>query len=80
MNRDRIEGNWKQLKGIAMQRWGRLTADYAGVVAGKRQHRLGKPRQSIASAGKPMKSGLPNGWRSGTRSIRYTSKLEPLEG
>jgi uncharacterized protein YjbJ (UPF0337 family) len=42
MNRDCIEGNWKQLKGIAMQRWGRLTADYACVVAGKRQHRLGK--------------------------------------
>jgi len=42
MNWDRILGNWEQLKGIVRQRWGRLTADYAGVVAGKRQHRLGK--------------------------------------
>ena len=42
MNWDRILGNWKQLKGIVRQRWGRLTADYAGVVAGKREQQLGK--------------------------------------
>jgi uncharacterized protein YjbJ (UPF0337 family) len=42
MSWDRIEGNWRQLRGIARQQWGRLTADYAGVVAGKREHRLGK--------------------------------------
>ena len=41
MNRDRIAGRWKQLKGFARQLWGRLTADYAGVVAGKRQQRRG---------------------------------------
>ena len=41
MNRDRIAGHWTQLKGFARQLWGRLTADYAGVVAGKRQQRLG---------------------------------------
>jgi len=42
MNRDRIAGNWNQLKGIVRQRWGRLTANYVGVVAGKRQHLLGE--------------------------------------
>jgi uncharacterized protein YjbJ (UPF0337 family) len=42
MNRDRIAGHWKQLKGIARQRWGRLTANYVGVVAGKREHMLGE--------------------------------------
>src|SRR5687767_11510248 len=42
VNWDRIQGNWKQLKGIARQQWGRLTADYVGVVAGKRQHLLGE--------------------------------------
>jgi len=41
MNRERIAGRWKQLKGIARQRWGRLTGDYSGVVAGKREHMLG---------------------------------------
>jgi uncharacterized protein YjbJ (UPF0337 family) len=42
MNRDRIAGKWRQLKGIVRQRWGRLTANYVGVVAGKRQHLLGE--------------------------------------
>ena len=27
MNWDRIEGQWKQLKGKAQQRWGKLTDD-----------------------------------------------------
>jgi uncharacterized protein YjbJ (UPF0337 family) len=31
-----------QLKGITRQQWGRLTGDYAGVVAGKREHLLGR--------------------------------------
>jgi uncharacterized protein YjbJ (UPF0337 family) len=42
MNWDRIKGNWRQLRGIVRQQWSRLTADYAGVVAGKREQRLGK--------------------------------------
>jgi len=42
MNRDRIAGLWRQLRGIAGERWGRLTANYAGVVAGKRQQLLGR--------------------------------------
>ena len=27
MNWDRIQGSWKQLKGIARHRWGRLTGE-----------------------------------------------------
>jgi uncharacterized protein YjbJ (UPF0337 family) len=42
MNRDRIAGRWRQLKGIVSARWGRLTANYVGVVAGKRQELLGQ--------------------------------------
>lgn len=42
MNRDRIEGYWKQVLGFARQRWGRLTGNYGAVVAGSRQHVLGE--------------------------------------
>jgi uncharacterized protein YjbJ (UPF0337 family) len=42
MNWDRITGRWRQLRGSARQRWGRLTGDYARVVAGKREHALGE--------------------------------------
>ena len=44
MNWDRIAGTWTQLKGIARQKWGWLTADYAGVAAGERQRLLGEIR------------------------------------
>jgi len=42
MNWDRIEGNWKQFKGNAMQRWGKLTDDNLDVIAGKRDVLLGR--------------------------------------
>lgn len=42
MNWDRIEGNWKQLKGKAREQWGRLTDDDFDVVAGKRDQLAGK--------------------------------------
>jgi uncharacterized protein YjbJ (UPF0337 family) len=42
MNWDRIEGNWKQLKGKARQQWGKLTDDDLDVIAGKKDELLGK--------------------------------------
>ena len=36
MNWDRIEGNWKQLKGHVRQQWGLLTDDQLDVIAGRR--------------------------------------------
>jgi uncharacterized protein YjbJ (UPF0337 family) len=42
MNRDRIVGNWKQLKGYIQYQWGRLTDDQLNVILGKRQTIAGK--------------------------------------
>lgn len=42
MNWDRVAGNWRRLRGIARARWGRLTGNYVGVVAGKRQEMHGQ--------------------------------------
>jgi uncharacterized protein YjbJ (UPF0337 family) len=36
MNRDRVEGNWKQISGRMRAGWGRLTGDESAVTAGKR--------------------------------------------
>jgi uncharacterized protein YjbJ (UPF0337 family) len=49
---DRIQGNWRRLKGVARTQWSRLTSDYAGVVAGKRQERFGKIQATYAIARK----------------------------
>jgi uncharacterized protein YjbJ (UPF0337 family) len=42
MNWDRIEGNWKQFKGNALQQWGKLNEDQLDVIAGKRDVLLGR--------------------------------------
>jgi uncharacterized protein YjbJ (UPF0337 family) len=41
MNWDRIEGNWKQFKGKAKERWSRLTDDELEIIAGRRDQLLG---------------------------------------
>ncbi len=42
MNSDRIEGNWKQVKGKIKEQWGKLTDDDLDVIAGKRDQLLGR--------------------------------------
>ncbi|MFO1336888.1 MAG: CsbD family protein [Burkholderiaceae bacterium] len=49
---DRVEGNWKQLKGKVLEQWGKLTDDDMDVIAGKREQLAGKiqERYGIAKA------------------------------
>lgn len=42
MNWDQIQGNWKQAKGQAQQKWGKLTNDDLDRVEGKREELVGK--------------------------------------
>ena len=42
MNSDQIEGKWKQVKGSAKEKWGKLTDDDLNVIAGKQQQLEGK--------------------------------------
>lgn len=42
MNKDRIEGNWKQVKGKVKEQWGKLTDDDLDVIAGKREQLAGR--------------------------------------
>lgn len=46
MNWDRIEGNWKQLKGHVRTQWGKLTDDDLDVVAGNRERLAGKIQET----------------------------------
>ena len=46
MNWNRIEGNWKQLKGVVKEQWGKLTDDQLDVIAGKRDQLAGKIQET----------------------------------
>lgn len=50
MNWDRIEGNWKQVKGLAKQKWGKLTDDELDVIAGKRDQLAGRIQETYGVA------------------------------
>jgi len=50
MNWDKIEGNWKQAKGQAQQKWGKLTDDDLDVVRGKREELVGKVQERYGVA------------------------------
>lgn len=45
MDWNRIEGNWKQLKGKIQAQWGKLTDDDLDVIAGRREQLAGKVQE-----------------------------------
>jgi uncharacterized protein YjbJ (UPF0337 family) len=54
MNRDIIEGNWKQIRGKVKARWGRLTDDELDrvegnydILCGKIQEAYGQSREEV---------------------------------
>jgi uncharacterized protein YjbJ (UPF0337 family) len=50
MNWERIEGNWKQLKGKVKAQWGKLTDDDFDVVNGRREELAGKLQERYGIA------------------------------
>ena len=50
MNWDRIEGNWKTMKGQVQQQWGKLTNDDLDVIAGQREELVGRVQNAYGLA------------------------------
>jgi uncharacterized protein YjbJ (UPF0337 family) len=50
MNWDQISGQWKQIKGKAQTRWGKLTDDEIDVIEGKREQLIGKIQERYGIA------------------------------
>jgi uncharacterized protein YjbJ (UPF0337 family) len=50
MNTDRIEGNWKQIKGKVQEQWGKLTDDDFDVIDGRREQLAGKIQERYGIA------------------------------
>jgi len=42
MNTDQLEGKWKQLKGSACAKWGKLTDDDVEYIAGNSERFVGR--------------------------------------
>lgn len=46
MNRDIVQGNWKQFKGKVQVRWGMLIGDYLRVISGRSTQLAGERQQA----------------------------------
>ncbi len=50
MNSDQLSGKWKQLKGAAKERWGKLTDDDLDVIDGQTDQLIGKVQERYGVA------------------------------
>src|SRR5262245_10468683 len=50
MDWNRVEGNWKQVKGKVKEKWGQLTEDDLDVIAGRRDQLEGKIQERYGLA------------------------------
>jgi uncharacterized protein YjbJ (UPF0337 family) len=46
MNWDRVQGNWKQFKGRALEKWATLTGDHVKAINGRREVLAGKLQEA----------------------------------
>ncbi len=50
MNSDQLKGKWKQVKGSAKERWGKLTDDDIDVIDGQHDQLIGKIQERYGVA------------------------------
>jgi uncharacterized protein YjbJ (UPF0337 family) len=66
MDWNRLEGNWKQFKGLAKEKWGRLTDDDLDVINGRQGQLEGKIQERYGLA----KDQAKKMWRLGLGHCR----------
>lgn len=64
MNWDQIEGNWKQLRGKAQEKWGDITGDELDQVSGKRDQLVGLVQKKYGRAKEEAEREV-DGWFKG---------------
>jgi uncharacterized protein YjbJ (UPF0337 family) len=61
MDWNRVEGNWKDMKGKIKEKWGKLTDDDLTVINGKREQLEGRIQQRYGYAKDQAKKDV-NDW------------------
>ncbi|HXF81092.1 MAG TPA: CsbD family protein [Usitatibacter sp.] len=59
MNSDQIHGHWREMKGWALESWGRVTHDPWKRIAGRRERLLGRLEASLAESRRLAESTFP---------------------
>jgi len=69
MNWDRVQGNWKQLKGTVRKKWALLTDDHVDAIDGQREILAGKLQEAYG-IGKEEADRQISEWQ---KSIQYVA-------
>jgi uncharacterized protein YjbJ (UPF0337 family) len=59
MNTDQMHGHWREVKGWALEHWGRVTHDPWKRIAGRRERLLGRLEASLAESRRIAESTFP---------------------
>jgi len=62
MNWDQVQGQWKQLKGAAKEKWGKLTDDDLDQIGGRRDQFIGKLQERYGIAQEEAKKQVDD-WK-----------------
>ena len=74
MNSEQIHGHWREMKGWALESWGRVTHDPWLRIAGRRERLLGQLQASLAESGRMAETSLPSHSASATDRGRVASR------
>ena len=72
MDWNRVEGNWKDMKGKIKEKWGKLTDDDLTVINGKREQLEGKNRAALRLRQGPGQEGC-------RRLVQFTEVVRPTD-
>ena len=59
MNGERMHGHWREVKGWALESWGRMTRDPWLRIAGRRERLLGRLEASLAESRQLAETTFP---------------------
>ena len=59
MNSDQVHGHWREMKGWALEHWGRVTHDPWKRIAGRRERLLGRLEASLAESRRMAEATFP---------------------
>ena len=74
MNWHQVEGNWKQLRGFAREKWGKLTDGDLDVIAGKKDQLIGKLQERYGIAKADAEHQADNWYRSAAERVSALRK------
>ena len=62
MNRDQMQGNWKQLSGKIREKWGKLTDNDLEMINGQKEQLIGKIQERYGIARQEAEKQVKDFW------------------